>query len=212
MPRSTRRRRLLAALATAGALGLAGTGCEYVGAPGAPRVGLAGDSIVHQSETAARARLAPDHRVTVHAFNDAHFEQLTYPVAEMRRTGATAIVIAAGAPDVVAATHPTYGFVPVLKIRDVVAAAGDVPCVALVTVKEDGVAPIATTRWRQGARTINAELRRQADAHDNVVLVDWSARAARHPGWFLSDGLHLNSTGIAGFAHVLDRAADCPAS
>lgn len=204
-------RRVAAVLAMAGVALLGATGCEYVGAAGTPRVGLAGDSIVHQSEAAARAKLAPDHRVTVHAFNDAHFEQLVYPVAEMRRTGARSIVIAAGAPDVVAATHPTYGFVPILKIRDLVAAAGDVPCVALVTVKEDGVAPIATTHWREGARTINAELRRQADALDNVVLVDWSAKAARHPGWFLSDGLHLNAAGVAGFAHVLDRAADCPA-
>lgn len=202
-------RRLVATLLLAAALASTGSACEYVGAPGAPRVGVAGDSIVRETEAALRARLAPDHRVTVHAFNNAHFDQLRFPVSEMRRTGARSIVIAAGAPDVVAATHPTYGFVPVLWIRDVVAAAADVPCVALVTVKEDGVAPIATTRWRQGARTINAELRRQADAHANVVLVDWSAKARRHPGWFLGDGLHLNATGIAGFARVLDRAADC---
>lgn len=203
--RPTRR----AAAMVAALLAVTGSACQYVGAPGAPRVGLAGDSMVHQSESAARARLAPDHRVTVHAFNNAHFDQLRFPVAEMRRTGARSVVVAAGAPDVVAATHPEYGFVPVLWIRDVVAAAGDVPCVALVTVKEDGVAPVATTRWRQGARTINAELRRQAQARDNVVLVDWSAKARRHPEWFLGDGLHLNAAGIAGFARVLDRAADC---
>ena len=204
--RPTRR---AAAAVVAALLAVTGSACQYVGAPGAPRVGLAGDSMVHQSESAARARLAPDHRVTVHAFNNAHFDQLRFPVAEMRRTGAGSVVVAAGAPDVVAATHPEYGFVPVLWIRDVVAAAGDVPCVALVTVKEDGVAPVATTRWRQGARTINAELRRQADAHDNVVLVDWSTKARRHPDWFLGDGLHLNAAGIAGFARVVDRAADC---
>ena len=203
--RPTRR----AAAVMAALLAVTGSACQYVGAPGAPRVGLAGDSMVHQSESAARTRLAPDHRVTVHAFNNAHFDQLRFPVAEMRRTGARSVVVAAGAPDVVAATHPEYGFVPVLWIRDVVAAAGDVPCVALVTVKEDGVAPVATTRWRQGARTINAELRRQAQARDNVVLVDWSAKARRHPEWFLGDGLHLNAAGIAGFARVLDRAADC---
>lgn len=209
MPASRSLRRVVAALLALGGLALTGTACEYVGAPGSPRVGVAGDSLVRQAESAARDRLAPDHRVTVYALNNTRFEQLVSPVAEMRRTGSRSIVIAAGAPDVVAATHPTYGFVPILKIRDTVAAAGDVPCVALVTVKEDGVAPIATTRWRQGARTINAELRRQADAHDNVVLVDWSAEAARHPGWFLSDGLHLNAAGIAGFARTLDRAADC---
>ncbi|MBL8774771.1 MAG: hypothetical protein JNK12_02515 [Acidimicrobiales bacterium] len=201
-------RRLVTGLLVA-TLAVTSSACQYVGAPGAPRVGLAGDSMVHQGESAARALLATDHRVTVHAFNNAHFDQLRFPVAEMRRTGARSVVVAAGAPDVVAATHPEYGFVPVLWIREVVAAAGDVPCVALVTVKEDGVAPVATTRWRQGARTINAELRRQADAHANVVLVDWSAKARRHPSWFLGDGLHLNAAGIAGFARVLDRAADC---
>ena len=185
------------------------TACEYVGAAGTPRVGVAGDSTVRQSEAALRRRLAPDHRVTVHAFNNAHFDQLAFPVAEMARTGSRSIVIAAGAPDVVAATHPQYGFVPVLWIRDVVAAARNVPCVALVTVKENGVAPVATTRWRQGARTLNAELRRQADAAANVVLVDWSAKADQRPDGFLSDGLHLNAAGRAGFAKLLDRAADC---
>ena len=190
-------------------LAVSGGACEYVGAPGAPRVGVAGESTVRQTEAALRARLAPDHRVAVHAFNNAHFDQLRFPVSEMRRTRARSIVIAAGAPDVVTATHPTDGLVPLQWIRDVVAAAGDVPCVALVTVKEEGVAPIATTRWRQGARRINAELRRQADARDNVILVDWSAKARRHPEWFLGDGLHLNAAGIAGFARVLDHAADC---
>lgn len=200
-------RALVAVVTLMGAFALAG--CQYAGAPGAPRVGVAGDSLVRQAESATQARLAPDHRVTVYALNNTRFEQLVFPVAEMRRSGSRSIVIAAGAPDVVAATHPTYGFVPVVRIREVVEAAGQVPCVALVTVKEDGVAPIATTRWREGARVINAELRRQAEARANVVLVDWSAKAARHPGWFLSDGLHLNASGIAGFARTLDRAADC---
>jgi len=185
------------------------TACEYVGAAGSPRVGVAGDSIVRETEAALRSRLATDHRVTVHAFNNAHFDQLEHPVSEMARTGSRAVVIAAGSPDVVAATHPQYGFVPVLWIRDVVAAARNVPCVALVTVKENGVAPVATNRWTQGARTINAELRRQADAAAHVVLVNWSAKADQHPEWFLSDGLHLNAAGRAGFARVLDRAADC---
>jgi lysophospholipase L1-like esterase len=202
-------RRLVVGALLAAALVATGSACEYVGAAGTPRVGVAGDSIVHETEAALRSRLSTDHRVTVHAFNNAHFDQLRSPVSEMRRTGAQSIVVAAGSPDVVAATHPDYGFVPVLWIRDVVAAAADVPCLALVTVKENGVAPIATSHWTQGARTINAELRRQADAHANVVLVDWSAKADRHPEWFLGDGLHLNAAGRAGFARVLDRAADC---
>jgi hypothetical protein len=203
-------RRLVLVVALAIVLAPMISGCEYVGAPGTPRVGVAGDSVVHETEAALRRYLAVDHRVTVHAFNNAHFDQLRFPVSEMARTGSRAVVIAAGAPDVVAATHPTYGFVPIVWIRDVVAAAQSVPCVALVTVKENGVAPVATRHWTQGARSINAELRRQADAATNVVLVDWSAKADQHPDWFLGDGLHLNAAGRAGFARVLDRAADCP--
>ena len=191
------------------ALVLALSACEYQGPLGTPKVGLAGDSIVHETETALRNRLEVDHRVTVNAFNDAHFDQLRFPVSEMRRTGSESIVVAAGSPDVVAAADPTYGFVPIVWIRDVVAAAGSVPCVALVTVKENGVAPVATPHWTRGARSINAELRRQADAAANVELIDWSAKADQHPAWFLSDGLHLNAAGRVGYARVLDRAADC---
>lgn len=209
MPAARSLRRAVMVMLALGGLAVTGTGCEYVGAPGTPRVGLAGDSIVHQSEVEARARLAPDHRVAVHAVNNIHLTELRFPVAEMRRTGARSIVIAAGAPDVVAAADPASGFRPRPVVRELVAAAGEVPCVALVTVKEQGVAPIATAHWPEGARTINRELRRQADARANVVLIDWSATASRHPGWFLGDGLHLNANGVAGFARVLDRAADC---
>lgn len=183
--------------------------CQYQGPPGAPKVGVLGDSIVHQAEAQIRARLTVDHRVAVHAFNNAHFNQLRAPAEQMAATGSRALVIAAGSPDVVAAASPDYGFVPIVWIRQLMTAVTDVPCVALVTVKENGVAPVATPNWRQGARNINRELRRQAEALANVVLVDWSAIADRHPEWFGSDGLHLTAAGRVGYARALDDAADC---
>ena len=76
-----------------------------------------------------------------------------------------------------------------------------------LTVDTDVFAVEALEMMR--ARNINNELRRQAAAHDNVVVVNWSKKADQHPDWFLSDGLHLNAAGRAGYARVLDTAADC---
>ena len=49
-------RRLVAGALLATALAATGSACEYVGATGTPRVGVAGDSIVHETEAALRGR------------------------------------------------------------------------------------------------------------------------------------------------------------
>ncbi len=39
-------------------------------------------------------------------------------------------------------------------------------------------------------------IRTFAQAHaDRVLLIDWRARSAAHPGWFFSDGLQVNVRG-----------------
>jgi hypothetical protein len=54
-----------------------------------------------------------------------------------------------------------------------------------------------------------AAMRAFARSHaDRVLLVDWRARSAGHPGWFFSDGLHVNLRGAAAFTRlVAGRAA-----
>jgi hypothetical protein len=39
-----------------------------------------------------------------------------------------------------------------------------------------------------------------------VVLVDWNGPAARHPGWFYADGIHLNGPGRTAYAAVISAA------
>lgn len=53
----------------------------------------------------------------------------------------------------------------------------------------------------------NAVLRATARRYpDRVVLVDWVAVSAGHPGWFGGDGLHVNQTGAAAYARTIRRA------
>ena len=40
-----------------------------------------------------------------------------------------------------------------------------------------------------------------------VKLIDWSKRAARHHGWFVHDGTHLQPSGIDAYSHMLKHAA-----
>ena len=54
-------------------------------------------------------------------------------------------------------------------------------------------------------RAQNARLRQCADRHRNTRLIGWYAYSHDHPGWFYSDGYHLNGTGRVRYAALLDR-------
>ena len=54
-------------------------------------------------------------------------------------------------------------------------------------------------------RAQNARLTQCANRHRNTRLIDWYAYSDDHPGWFYSDGYHLNGTGRVRYADLLDR-------
>ena len=54
-------------------------------------------------------------------------------------------------------------------------------------------------------RAQNARLTQCANRHRNTRLIDWYAYSHDHPGWFYSDGYHLNGTGRVRYADLLDR-------
>ena len=54
-------------------------------------------------------------------------------------------------------------------------------------------------------RAQNARLKQCANRHRNTRLIDWYAYSHDHPGWFYSDGYHLNGTGRVRYADLLDR-------
>ena len=58
---------------------------------------------------------------------------------------------------------------------------------------------------RRYRRAQNARLAQCANRHRNTRLIDWFAYSHDHPGWFYSDGYHLNGTGRVRYADLLDR-------
>jgi hypothetical protein len=74
-----------------------------------------------------------------------------------------------------------------------VRAAGAHRSVWLVTLK--------IPRWWRDR--INAALRTCAANHANARLIDWYAYSRGHPGWFYSDGYHLNGTGRRRYAQLI---------
>ncbi len=68
--------------------------------------------------------------------------------------------------------------------------------VVLVTVR-------VPRRWQD---PVNGLLRSVAAAHHNVVIADWYQASAGHPEYFVHDGVHLTSPGIAAFAGLIAHA------
>jgi peptidoglycan/LPS O-acetylase OafA/YrhL len=68
--------------------------------------------------------------------------------------------------------------------------------VVLVTIR-------VPRRWQD---PVNGLLRSVAAAHHNVVIADWYQASAGHPEYFVKDGVHLTSPGIAAFAGLIAHA------
>lgn len=62
----------------------------------------------------------------------------------------------------------------------------------------------ANRRWTEPN---NALLKRIGPAYANVRLIDWEALSARNPDYFVADGVHLTTRGIAAFAREIITSA-----
>jgi hypothetical protein len=101
-------------------------------------------------------------------------------------------------------------------------AAGTLPAVVVLALGANGPVPqrameqalsilgprrilLLVTAKHADAR--NGALRAAARRHpDRVVLVDWVAASAGHPGWFSGDGLHVGQAGATAFAQLIKRS------
>jgi hypothetical protein len=54
----------------------------------------------------------------------------------------------------------------------------------------------------------NAELTAAAKRHSDLQILDWDGFTANQPGWFASDGIHLNLAGADGLATFIKNALD----
>lgn len=57
----------------------------------------------------------------------------------------------------------------------------------------------------------NSTLAAVGNDFGNVVVLDWYAKSAGHPGWLYSDGLHLTATGARAYARLIQAALHAPA-
>lgn len=60
-------------------------------------------------------------------------------------------------------------------------------------------------QWQEEA---NHQIRSMADQYKNVQIIDWASLAEGHPKWFVSDGVHLTSSGCKAYAKLYYDAID----
>lgn len=58
--------------------------------------------------------------------------------------------------------------------------------------------------------SLNAMIRSEARAYDNVRIADFATAASQHPEWLAGDGIHIAGPGCPGFAQVVDDAVTRP--
>ncbi len=88
------------------------------------------------------------------------------------------------------------GFVPPGDLSRTLDALRGEARVVLVTAK-------VPRDWQDAADRV---LRQAASRYPNVSLADWQAEAQQHDEWFVSDGVHLTSAGIAAFGACIASA------
>jgi lysophospholipase L1-like esterase len=83
-------------------------------------------------------------------------------------------------------------------VRETVAVAGRVRCVIWATIVRPPYAGVSYSGYNRALRTI-------AKHHPTLHVLDWSAMAHAHPGWFGPDGVHPSMTGYRGRAAATAR-------
>jgi len=184
-----------------------------------PKVRGVGDSVFRSAEPRVLNRLRPEYRPRFRSVLGALVREMTPTALTMAGNGPAALVFGLGNPDIAEIDDD-----PGVRLHDdaayLIRRTRHLPCTVWINLKENGVNGFYNQRWAQAARSFNDFL--QAATVDepslgdlyspNLHVLDWNAAAARHPGWFLSDGLHLNAVGQAGYAGKVDRFLNrvCP--
>jgi hypothetical protein len=143
-----------------------------------------GDSVMLGAAWSLHSHLS---RLTIHAT----VGLLPRPIlAEVRATSL------ASRPPVVIIHIGDNGYILPGDLTDTLDALRGEARVVLVTAK-------VPRDWQDAADQV---LRQTAARYPNVSLADWQAEAQQHDDWFVSDGVHLTSAGIAAFSACIASA------
>ncbi len=170
-------------------------GTAYVGARGAPRVAIAGDSITALARTRIRSVLDDSFRVRINAFSGRTIAQVTPAIVRQIATHPDVAVVNLGTNDM-DQENPRWR----AGLDRMLALVANVPCVEIFTVYDGRHLPADANIGTQ----INARLAAAA-ASGSVHLVDWNAAVHRDPDLVVSDGIH---PGIAGQRWIAESIRD----
>lgn len=196
------------------------TACEPPGpwAGDGPRVAVVGDSLVYKAQNATTTGY--DDPDTEHWLTDdlnaAGYSASVGGAIGFRIGGVVAmvdlvpepapeiLVFAGGSNDANAQLDVNTAMAPLRDFLDTTA----IPCIVLVTVSE------SPGDWNLDVKAppINAALRAEAQARDNVIVADWTPVVAAHPEYVGSDGAHMLTPGKTAYRQlIVDGADDCQA-
>jgi lysophospholipase L1-like esterase len=187
--------RIAAATLLVGALG----GLASLAASGAPATSLdksildVGDSLSVGTAPYLRARLR-GYRVARIYDTGLHAYDAAAIVARARASLPAVLVVSAGTND-----DPRIVSTFTRAISDIVDAAGGSRCVVWPTIVRPPAVGASYERF-------NRALRRAADRHPTLVLVDWVGMVRRHPEWLSDDGVHVSVAGYRARAAAIAAA------
>ncbi len=193
--------RIAAATLVAGALG----GLASLAASGAPAetsppksILDVGDSLSVGTAPYLTARLR-GYRVDRIYDTGLHAYDAAAIVARTRTSLPSVLVVSAGTND-----DPRIVSTFARAISGIVEAAGSRRCVVWPTIVRPPAVGATYERF-------NRALRRAADRHPNLVLVDWVGMVRRHPEWVSDDGVHVSPAGYRARAVAIASAIrwDC---
>jgi lysophospholipase L1-like esterase len=188
--------RIAAATLVVGALGglasLAASGALAETSPSKSILDV-GDSLSVGTAPYLRARLR-GYRVARIYDTGLHAYDAAAIVASARTPLPAVLVVSAGTND-----DPRIVSTFTRAISEIVEAAGRLRCVVWPTI----VRPPAVGASYKG---FNRALRRAAERHPNLVLVDWVGMVRRHPGWLSDDGVHVSPAGYRARAAAIAAA------
>lgn len=156
----------------------------------ASRVTIIGDSVTMD----ARANLIADIRgAVVHAKLSEQWDQGVTYLRHLKAAGrlGSVVVVALGTNGPISRT----GMAQMMRTL--------APCTRVVLVTNH-----VPDFWQNPN---NRLMKAAAATHRNVVVADWQALAAAHPGWFYSDGVHMLTGGAGARAYARLIASKVPA-
>ncbi len=185
----------------------------------APKVRGVGDSVFYSAQTRVVNRLQPEYRPRFRSVLGALVREMTPTALDMAGNDPAVLVFGLGNPDI-AEVDDDPGVRLIDDAAYLIRRTRNLPCTVWINLKENGVTGYYNQDWAGDAGAFNDFLvAATVDGPSlgdlyapNLHILDWSTTAARHPGWFKADGLHLNATGQAGYAGKVDRFINrvCP--